>query len=70
LGRYFIEQDCEDGLKVFHVYREEQPKEVFPMSIGWYLNHSDTPNCNSDTNPKTLRHIQAGEELTIDYSKL
>ena len=46
------------------------PKNYYRMSIGWYLNHSDKPNCSSATRPKTLHHIQAGEELTIDYSKL
>ena len=46
------------------------PQNYHRMSIGWYLNHSDTPNCSSATTPKALRHIQSGEELTIDYDKL
>jgi len=46
------------------------PRNYHRMSIGWYLNHSDAPNCSSATPPKTLRHIQAGAELTIDYNKL
>lgn len=41
-----------------------------------FFNHSDTPNCCSEGMQqfhlgvtKTLRDIQAGEELTDDYSK-
>lgn len=54
------------------------PKNYHRMSIGWYLNDAPThinglrtrPNCSSGTYPRALRHIQAGEELTIDYGKL
>ncbi|MBS1493180.1 MAG: SET domain-containing protein-lysine N-methyltransferase [Bacteroidetes bacterium] len=47
------------------------PKSFHRMSIGWYLNHSDTPNiyCNEDYEYFALRDIAADEELTVDYEK-
>lgn len=49
------------------------PLDFRRMSVGWYLNHSDTPNLDSGdggNNYFALRDIAAGEELTIDYRKL
>ena len=42
------------------------------MSVGWYLNHSTTPNLAEDAqrNFVALRDIDADEELTIDYDAL
>jgi hypothetical protein len=39
-------------------------------SVGWYLNHSCAPNCVilGRTRIIALRSIDAGEELTFDYS--
>ena len=39
------------------------------LTVGWYINHSANPNvtCDSDFNFITLRCIQKGEELTVDY---
>jgi hypothetical protein len=36
-----------------------------PTDAGRFMNHSSTPNCGPDG---TLRDIEAGEELTMDYS--
>lgn len=72
-GDWIFKRRCAGRQRHFCVKTEGGywcPRNYHRMSIGWYLNHSDTPNCSSDTNPKTLRHIQAGEELIIDYSKL
>src|SRR5207342_3049418 len=44
------------------------PTDYHRMSIGWYLNHSHTPNIDVLDGYKALRKIAAGEELTIDYS--
>jgi len=44
------------------------PKDYHRMTIGWYLNHSDTPNVDALDGWKALRRIESGEELTIDYS--
>ena len=41
------------------------------ITIGWYLNHSKTPNMiatHQGENFITSRDIKAGEELTVDYS--
>ncbi|MBS1515018.1 MAG: SET domain-containing protein-lysine N-methyltransferase [Bacteroidetes bacterium] len=47
------------------------PKNFHRMSIGWYLNHSDTPNayCTEDYHFYALREIAADEEITVDYEK-
>ena len=37
-----------------------------PTDAGCYMNHSATPNCGRPHG--TLRLVQAGEELTVDYS--
>jgi SET domain-containing protein len=39
-------------------------------SVGWFLNHSDRPNCTYDISTReitTTRKIRKGEELTLDY---
>lgn len=49
------------------------PLDFRRMSVGWYLNHSDTPNLvpNHDhTEYFAARDIEEGEELTIDYGLL
>lgn len=43
------------------------------ISVGWYLNHSDTPNLTNDADCNLYwanRDINAGEELTINYDTL
>lgn len=38
------------------------------MSVGWYLNHSDTPNAaHRGFRYYALRRIRKGEEITSDY---
>lgn len=48
------------------------PLDFGQMHIGWYLNHSKSPNAYPDNDYKwyALRDIKAGEEITIDYNKL
>jgi len=49
------------------------PVDFLRMSVGWYMNHSPTPNLGSDDGDVTyyaLRNIAAGEELTIDYRRM
>lgn len=43
------------------------PHNFSHMEIGWYLNHSETPNAIHDTRWIAARDIEAGEEITIDY---
>lgn len=47
-------------------------KNWHKMCIGWYLNHSDTPNVYRDDRDNffAIRDIKKGEELTIDYNTL
>ena len=46
------------------------PRDFNRMAIGWYLNHSETPNV--EVTPEmhfvAARLIRCGEELTTDYS--
>jgi SET domain-containing protein len=44
------------------------PIDYHQMSIGWYLNHSATPNIDVSDRFIALRPIEPGEELTINYS--
>lgn len=48
------------------------PADFGAMPVGWYLNHSTTPNADHDAEYKyhALRDIKAGEEITIDYNSL
>lgn len=47
------------------------PRFFNQMSIGWYLNHSDSPNARiTDKYAVALRYIKSGEEITIDYRTL
>lgn len=48
------------------------PKNFHRMSIGWYLNHSDSPNVFHDSQYEyfAVRDIKKDEEITIDYDKL
>ena len=47
------------------------PKNLNQMSIGWYLNHSKTPNVGHiNWFYIALRDIKPGEELVMDYDTL
>ena len=48
------------------------PKNFSCMPVGWYLNHSKTPNTVRDKNYNwyASRDIKSGEEITIDYNTL
>lgn len=45
------------------------PTNLNRLSVGWYVNHSRTPNLEAgdDGRFRALRRIEAGEELTADY---
>lgn len=45
------------------------PANFNQLTMGWYMNHSDTPNVEIDENYdfRTNRDIEDGEELTINY---
>jgi SET domain-containing protein len=53
------------------------PTDFGHIPLGWYLNHSSTPNTehNGSIGPRyphwfAMRDIKAGEEITIDYNTL
>ncbi len=47
------------------------PTDYGRMSLWWYANHSTTPNVDCEEDRYVvLRDIAAGDEITIDYSKL
>jgi len=48
------------------------PANFGAMAVGWYLNHSDSPNAHHDAGYKYFasRDIAAGEEITINYYEL
>ena len=50
------------------------PLDFHRMSIGWYMNHSDTPNVRyrapNDFEYCAIRDIAAGEEILCDYRLL
>jgi SET domain-containing protein len=71
----FAEEDIPvgDNLGVSHVYDERFKNKFIRTPLGGFINHSDTPNVKAYTNAdfryiKTLRHIKAGEELTLRYN--
>ncbi|HTR84985.1 MAG TPA: SET domain-containing protein-lysine N-methyltransferase [Reyranella sp.] len=49
------------------------PIDWLRISVGWYMNHSPTPNLISDDGDVTYyaaRDISVDEEVTIDYSRM
>jgi hypothetical protein len=45
------------------------PLDFHRMSIGWYLNHSESPRL-SVPDYRALQNIERGQELTINYRHL
>lgn len=44
------------------------PRDFGRMELGWYINHSQTPNAvHKEYDYYALRDINAGEEITTDY---
>jgi len=49
------------------------PERFDRMEIGWFINHSFTPNIAYNSDKRSLyaiRNIKAGEEILIDYNYL
>ena len=47
------------------------PKDFGQMEIGWYINHSGTPNAHHvDYKYFASCNIAEGSEITIDYNTL
>jgi hypothetical protein len=68
-------EDVPDIFRDYCIDRGDElicPKDFGHMHVGWYLNHSSSPNAYPDDDYKwhALRDIKAGEEITIDYNSL
>ena len=55
------------------VYDERFKNQFIRTPLGGFINHSEVPNLKAHLNAdfryiKTLRHIKAGEELTLEYN--
>jgi SET domain-containing protein len=49
------------------------PLDFLRISVGWYMNHSERPNLQSDDGDVTyfaLKDIRPGEEVTMDYRRM
>ena len=47
------------------------PRDYGRMEVGWYMNHSSSPNAvHQGEHFYAARDIQAGEEILIDYNTL
>jgi hypothetical protein len=71
----FAEEEIAVGenLGVSHVYDERFKNKFIRTPLGGFINHSDTPNIKAYIDAdfryiKTIRHIKAGEELTLEYN--
>tara|TARA_R110002167_G_scaffold9799_6_gene45263 strand:- start:20868 stop:21203 length:336 start_codon:yes stop_codon:yes gene_type:complete len=69
-----IPGDIEVGIS--HAYDPNFQHDYIRTPLGGFINHNDNPNCaliddNENTDYKkikTIRKIEAGEELTLKYS--
>jgi hypothetical protein len=74
LGLFAVEDiPVGENLGISHVYDERFKNKFIRTPLGGFINHSDTPNLKAYIDAdfryiKTLRHIKAGEELTLEYS--
>lgn len=74
LGLFAVEDiPVGENLGISHVYDERFKNKFIRTPLGGFINHSDTPNLKAYIDAdfryiKTLRHIKAGEELTLGYS--
>jgi len=73
--RLMREMDVPEALRIYCIAREGDllacPAAFNHMWIGWYVNHSATPNAEEREEERyyAVRDISAGEEITIDYNQ-
>lgn len=68
----YVQPEIQKLYEDFCVWKDGKikgPKNFNNLTVGWYLNHSDTPNvkCNDEYDFIATRIIKKGEELTADY---
>jgi len=76
-GEVAVLRKKEDVPEIFRQYCIDRsqgiicPGDFGRMEIGWYLNHSKTPNAyHRNYKYYALCDIKTGEEITIDYNTL
>jgi SET domain-containing protein len=75
-SRHMKKEDIPESLLGYCVGKEDGtyacPNDFSCMEIGWYLNHSKNPNIagNAIDGFYSLRSINAGEELLLNYNDL
>ena len=73
-ARRIDKEKVPETLKDYCIDRGDQlacPTDFSAMSIGWYMNHSKTPNAaHKNYRYYAMRDIEAGEEILIDYNTL
>jgi SET domain-containing protein len=72
--RLLNKKDIPEAFLIYGIDRDASlscPADFGCMPIGWYLNHSQTPNAaHRDYNYYAVHDIRAGEEILIDYNTL
>lgn len=67
-------EEVPEIFRMYCIHREGgliRPADFGCMEVGWYLNHSDSPNAHHQGYDfYALRDIMQGEEITIDYNSL
>ena len=73
-SRVLNKTDVPELFQHYCIDRDSQlscPDDFGHMKIGWYLNHSRTPNAeHRNWEYFAIRDINAGEEIFIDYNTL
>lgn len=68
-------KDIPPAFRKFIIYLNDEdclcPEHFDRMAIGWYLNHSDTPNIAKDENDRVfaIKDIKEGDEILCDYNQ-
>jgi SET domain-containing protein len=68
-----IKDNTEIGIThVYRHFRAKNKEDLIRTPLGGFINHLTNPNCEliysvGEKNLKTIRDIQAGEELTLKY---
>jgi SET domain-containing protein len=74
--RKMLVKDVPAAFHKYLVYLSDEeclcPERFDRMEIGWFLNHSETPNIikKSDGLVYAVTDIQAGDEILMDYNQL
>jgi SET domain-containing protein len=67
-----VSSELKDNFAIQYDEGYSMPADFNRISVGWYLNHSESPNLHFDEEYEYFasRDIHPGEELFIDYERL